>query len=111
MNIIYICTTILLSMVILSLFIYKSFYILSKSLDKIEFNFTINKESISYDNKENIDISKNNQNIYEKNIKESMITMHSKILEKPILTSGKSVNTNIQDDDIGDISKQLKGMR
>jgi len=108
MNIIYICTTIILSSVIFAVVIYKSFNKLSSSIDKMQFNFTINRENIS---SHNIKTETNNSNLYEQNIKNSMMEMQSKIFDKPIATSGEKIKTNSKDDDIDDLSKQLKGMK
>lgn len=103
-----ICATILISFIILSVAIYKS----SKNISLIINNSSV-KEIIESSTPINT-IVEDNQiiNNYEDKINESIFEMNSRVFNNPIKVKDiKNQEYKSREDDISNISEQLKGIR
>lgn len=114
MSIIYICITVLISTVIISFSVYKSIIKLSLSINNLgkfllsEKGTVIQHYSGEKENEQNNVF--NASDIYENNIIEATMNAHGKIFDSPTIATGMEIYSNSKDDDLEDISNQLKRM-
>ena len=91
--------------------IYKSIVKLSLSINQLSSSISSKKENNShYYTNEKTDKKDDMNNVYEEKIILSTMESHGKIFNNPTVSSGVVISSNAQDDDLNDISEQLKGM-